>query len=130
MGYEQSNNCNKNIDYEEVKLELEKKIVASLWLQVIGQFAEAIYSSKLLMLDNDSEGEKKITLGQWISAIGQAMEAVGATKQLTTMNKNLVLEAQKLALNGDILQSFGAALQALGGKEVIIEELLMNTPAT
>lgn len=127
MGTDPSkSNKNKGNDYEQIKIDLEKKIVAALWLQAVGQFAEAVYLTKLLMLEDDSEGEKKITIGQWIQAIGQGMEAVGATKQLSTIDRNLILQAQKLAINGDILQSLGAGLQAVGGKEVIFEELLSD----
>lgn len=115
---------NKNIDREKNKLDLEKKLAATLWLQVIGQVGEAIILTKLLMLEDDSEGEKKIALGQWIQTIGQIFEALGTTKQIQTVDKELILEAQKLAINGDTLQSIGAGLQVIGGKEVITEEIL------
>ncbi|WP_078593005.1 hypothetical protein [Evansella clarkii] len=119
----------KNIapeEKEKLREELEQKIIAALWLQVVGQFAEAYYSAQLFALDDESEGEQKISLGQWVQVIGQSLEALGATKQHAAVDPQLLIAAQKLAVNGNALQSLGSAIETIGGKEVILEELLFN----
>lgn len=58
--------------------------------------------------------------------IGQSLEALGATKQLAAVDPQLLIAAQKLAVNGNALQSLGSAIETIGGKEVILEELLFN----
>jgi hypothetical protein len=44
------------------------------------------------------------------------------TKQINNLNKFSILKAQKLSIPGDILQSLGAGLQAIGGKEILMSE--------
>ncbi|WP_409252664.1 hypothetical protein V1502_01670 [Bacillus sp. SCS-153A] len=106
---------------EEIE-KIEKQIAAALWLQSIGQVAEAILVLKLLLLKEESEGEKKTAVGIWIQTIGQIIETVGVTRQLGSLDRITLKEAQRGAIIGDILQSAGAAIEVLGGKQILIED--------
>ncbi|WP_066151852.1 hypothetical protein [Halalkalibacter krulwichiae] len=57
------------------------------------------------------------------NGLGQGLVTIGATKQLTTKD-SLTLSAQKLEIGGNLLQSLGSAIQAIGGEEALIEELV------
>jgi hypothetical protein len=107
---------------EEMIARLEKQIAAALWFQSIGQIVEAILVLKLYLLKEESEGEKKVAVGIWIQTIGQIMETVGVTRQLGDLDRETLKEAQKISIIGDILQSAGAAIEVLGGKQVLVED--------
>ncbi|GAA0322951.1 hypothetical protein GCM10008967_11840 [Bacillus carboniphilus] len=106
---------------EEEISKIEKQIAAAVWLQAIGQTVEAILLLKLLMLKEESEGEIKVATGVWIQTIGQILEALGVTKEITALDKNVLTEAQKIVITGDLLQSVGAAVETIGGKEILVE---------
>lgn len=103
--------------------ELNKKIAVSLWIQFIGQFAEAIYLSQLEKLQPDSSGETKNLIGQWVMTGGQALEAIGQTTQSLTNEQKQQIEAQIQGIQGDALQAIGSALQVVGSKEMLIDYL-------
>lgn len=109
-------------DKTEAILELEKQIAAAVWLQAIGQAAEAVLFSKLLTLKNESgpenDGKRKIEAGLWIQTIGQTMEAIGVSSELSTPVA-LLSTAPRMIITGDLLQSAGAAIEASGGIEVL-----------
>lgn len=113
-----------NSDQEDVKLQLERQIETAVWIQATAQLSKAILVSKLFFVngDQDSIGEQKIVIGTWVQAIGQILEAVGVSKELSTQDKEIILQAQKTAITGDFFQSFGAQVTAIGGIEVIQEE--------
>ena len=117
---EQSNASHK----EALIRNLEKQIVATIWLQALGQLNEAILLSKLILVsDNlDSHGEQKIVVGNWVQAFGLIVEALGVSQELFTIDKEIILRGQKLAITGSFIQSFGAQLEGVGGIEVIQEE--------
>lgn len=106
--------------------ELNQKIAVSLWIQFIGQFAEAIYLSQLEKLQPDSSGELKNLVGQWVMTVGQALEAIGQTTQSLTIEVKQQVEAQIQGIQGDALQALGSALQVVGSKEMLIDYLKEN----
>lgn len=117
-------NQNKFSDRASLIRSLEEQIEVAVWLQAFGQLSEAILLSKLLFIsDNiDSHGEQKIVVGNWVQALGQIMEALGVSQELSTIDKEMILNAQKLAIAGSFIQSFGAQIEGFGGVEVIQEE--------
>lgn len=88
--------------------------------------AEAILLTKLYSLNGDSEGEKKILTGIWVQTIGQLLEATAVTNQINNTNEFSILSSQKIAVTGDIVQSIGSALQALGGEELLLQDGIGN----
>lgn len=111
---------------EELREQLKKQAEIATWIQAVGIIAEAIILTKLLAISEESEGENKVVLGMWIQTIGQLSEAIGVSKQVRAKDLQSLLSAQELSVNGDILQSIGAAIEAIGGKEVIVEEQIKN----
>lgn len=107
---------------EELILSLEKQIAAAVWLQAIGNIAEAILVSKLLLIKEEVQGDTKVVTGIWVQTIGQVMEAIGVTKQIEAVDPSIVFDAQRLTIMGDILQSVGAAVEAIGGKQILQSE--------
>lgn len=107
---------------EEQKVNLEKQIAAVQWIQTMAVLTEAILLTKLYSIDH-SKGEEKILTGIWIQTLGQFTEAVGLTQQVSTSNRDLKFTAEKTATSGSFIQSLGAALQGVGGVEVLSEEV-------
>lgn len=116
---------NKN-NNDKLKLQLEKQIAITQWIQTVGVIAEAILLTKLYSLNGDSEGEKKILTGIWIQTIGQLLEATAVSNQINNKNEYSILSSQKIAVTGDIVQSIGSALQALGGEELLLQDGIGN----
>ena len=116
----------KEKQLEELRDQLKKQAEIATWIQAVGIIAEAIILTKLLAISEESEGENKVVLGMWIQTIGQLSEAIGVSKQVRAQDRQSLLSAQHLSVKGDILQSIGAAIEAIGGKEVIVEEQIKN----
>ncbi|MED1604033.1 hypothetical protein P4U90_01740 [Cytobacillus kochii] len=116
---------------EEKIKNIESNIVITQWIQVVGVLSEAVLLTKLYKLkDSDninSTGEGKILSGIWVQTIGQLAEATGVTKQLETLDELTLLKFQEIAVAGDLLQSIGAGLQAIGGEQILAEDGLGNT---
>ena|SRR5699024_2851763 len=115
---------------DELIQELNQKIAASLWLQFVGQFAEAIYLSQLTKLQPETSGEINNLVGQWILTVGQALEAIGQTRQNLTSEQKVQIEAQIQGIQGDALQGIGSALQVVAGEEALIEYLNESSEET
>jgi len=107
---------------KELILSLEKGIAICQWIQAGAVFTEAVLLTRLYFLNGESSAEQKILAGIWTQTIGQLMEAHGVTKQIMNLNDISQLKAQKLTVAGDILQSLGSGLQAIGGEEALISE--------
>jgi hypothetical protein len=107
---------------EEMIAKIEKQIAAALWVQSIAQIVEAVLVLKLYLLKDESEGEKKVANGVWIQTIGQIIETLGATRQLGDLDFATLKEAQRITIIGDALQSAGAAIEVIGGKQVLVED--------
>ncbi|WP_421382923.1 hypothetical protein ACOJQI_01670 [Bacillus salacetis] len=107
---------------EEMILKIEKQIAAALWVQSIAQIIEAVLVLKLYLLKEESEGETKVALGVWTQTIGQIIETIGVTKQIGELDREILKEAQRISIIGDILQSAGAAIEVLGGKQILVED--------
>ncbi|ASV68511.1 hypothetical protein MKX67_18860 [Cytobacillus sp. FSL W7-1323] len=115
---------------EEKIKNIESNIVITQWIQVVGVLSEAVLLTKLYLLkDNDNinlTGEGKILSGIWVQTIGQLVEATGVTKQLETLDDLTLLKFQEIAVAGDLLQSIGAGLQAIGGEQILAEDGIGN----
>ncbi|MFC3885739.1 hypothetical protein ACFOU2_20590 [Bacillus songklensis] len=118
------NNAYNNGENKDLILDLEKQAVAGVWIQTFGLIIEAVSLSKLLLVSEElnTPGERQITLGVWISTIGQLIEAIGASTEISTTDRTIIIEGQKMAITGDWLKSFGAAIEATGGTKVLSEE--------
>src|SRR5699024_11067457 len=112
---------------DELIQELNQKIAASLWLQFVGQFAEAIYLSQLAKLQPESNEEIINLVGQWMLTVGQALEAIGQTRQNLTSEQKAQIEAQIQGIQGDALQAIGSALQVVASEEMLIDYLNDNS---
>ncbi|MFD1705637.1 hypothetical protein ACFSCZ_02595 [Siminovitchia sediminis] len=66
--------------------------------------------------------------GTWIQAAGQVLEALGVPKEVAKDNIEIIIDGQRLAITGDILQGAGALIAAAGGTEVFYEEYTTNVP--
>lgn len=110
------------VHHEEQKLILEKHIATAQWVQAIAMLTEAILISKLHLISNQSEGEDKVLTGIWVQTLGQLLESLGYTQQVSASDTYSKLNAQKTEITGDFLQSLGAALQGIGGVEVLNED--------
>jgi hypothetical protein len=115
-----------NKDKKELITSIEKRIAICQWIQAGAVFTEAILLTRLYFLNEETTGEQKILAGIWTQTIGQLIEAYGVTKQINNLNKFSLLEAQKLSVTGDILQSLGAGLQAIGGEEILMADGIGN----
>jgi hypothetical protein len=111
---------------KELIQSLEKGIAVCQWIQAGAVFTEAILLTRLYFLNGESSAEQKILAGIWTQTIGQLIEAHGVTKQIKNLNKISLLKAQKLTVTGDILQSLGSGLQAIGGEEVLMSDGIGN----
>ncbi|MBY0099377.1 DUF6944 family repetitive protein [Mesobacillus maritimus] len=111
---------------KELIQSLEKGIAVCQWIQAGAVFTEAILLTRLYFLNGESSAEQKILAGIWTQTIGQLIEAHGVTKQINNLNEISLLQAQKLTVTGDILQSLGSGLQAIGGEEVLISDGIGN----
>lgn len=107
---------------EELILQIEKQISAALWVQAMAQITEAILLTKLYTLNGESEGEAKIVTGVWVQAIGQTIEAVAVTKEISITDPAFVRQLRKILVSSDLIQSAGAAIEAVGGAQVLAEE--------
>ncbi|MGC4379297.1 hypothetical protein WD019_20635 [Fictibacillus sp. Mic-4] len=58
----------------------------------------------------------------WLATIGKVVVAIGVSEQILTTDKGLKLQGQQIAVTGDWIQTFGTALEAIGGTEVLSEE--------
>jgi len=112
---------------DELIQELNQKIAASLWLQFVGQFAEAIYLSQLAKLQPESNEEIINLVGQWMLTVGQALEDIGQTRQNLTSEQKAQIEAQIQGIQGDALQAIGSALQVVASEEMLIDYLNDNS---
>ncbi|RSD25898.1 hypothetical protein [Mesobacillus subterraneus] len=110
-----------DVSKNERILEIEKQIAATLWVQAVAQITEAILLAKLLDLKGETEGERKILTGVWVQTIGQTIEVLAVTKEISAVDPEIIREAQKIIVAADLLQSAGAAIEAVGGKQVITE---------
>jgi hypothetical protein len=119
----QSNRASKN---EELKAAIEKQIEAMQWIQAVAVFTEAILVSKLYTLKEDFDGERNIVIGIWIQTIGQLIESTGVSKQIRTNDEIEIIRGQKMLVTGDFLQAIGAALQAIGGEELLLADRIGN----
>ncbi|NYV65350.1 hypothetical protein HYI36_08815 [Bacillus sp. Gen3] len=110
-------------DKSQLKSKYEKQVELGVWISVIGHLIEAVSLSELQALEEETNlGEKQILSGVWMQAFGHLLEAIGVSKQLATLDQKSYFDAQKLAITGDVLVSIGAALDVLGGLEVLEEE--------
>lgn len=109
---------------EETKISFEKQVALGIWIQAIGQLIELAGLEKLNRLSENSNepGEVQILSGAFLQTLGLIFEGIGVSNQLSVENSDLIIKAQKLAITGDWLQSVGAALEAVGGTEVLMKE--------
>ncbi|EKN66926.1 hypothetical protein BABA_13597 [Neobacillus bataviensis LMG 21833] len=93
-------------------------------MQVLGQIIELKGLSELFHLEEDSNkiGEQQILTGVWTRTIGQILEAISVTKQLGETDLVKLNQEQKIAITGDLLVSIGAAIEVIGGINVLEEE--------
>lgn len=123
--YNLRNDNEKMTDSNDKKIvELEKQVSLGLWIQVIGQIIEVKGLSGLIQIENDAntKGEQQILAGVWIKTIGQLLEAISVSAQIRETDKIKLLEEQNIAITGDLLVSLGAAIEVMGGLEVLKEE--------
>lgn len=125
MNNTQDEKVNNN---DELVSKIEKQIAVTQWIQATGVFAEAILLTKLYAIKENSNttGEQKILAGIWVQTIGQLVEAASVTKQLDAADELILYKAQRLAIAGDLGQSIGAALQAIGGEEILLADGIGN----
>ncbi|MBN6887453.1 hypothetical protein ACUXCC_005403 [Cytobacillus horneckiae] len=114
---------------EEIR-SIESNIAITQWIQLVGVLSEAVLLTKLYNLKDgqnlNSNGEGKILSGIWVQTIGQLAEATGVTKQLESLDDLTLLKFQEIAVAGDLLQSIGAGLQAIGGEQILAEDGIGN----
>ena len=65
--------------------------------------------------------ERKIETGLWVQTIGQIIETLSVSKQVSLSDNRSILNAQRMVILGDLLQSAGAATEAKGGIEILSE---------
>jgi hypothetical protein len=106
---------------EELILQIEKQIAASLWIQAVAQINEAILLTKLYTLNGESEGEAKIVTGVWVQAIGQTIEALAVTKEISANDPAFNSQLQRIIIISDAIQSAGAAVEAAGGTQLLAQ---------
>lgn len=109
---------------EQEKISIEKEVAFGIWIQAIGQLIELAGLEKLSQLEGNTNslGEREILSGAFLQTLGLIFEGIGVSNQIAVNDDQLILGAQKLAITGDWLQSIGAALEAIGGTELLYEE--------
>ncbi len=110
----------------EEKAGYEQQVAVAQWIQAFGVFYEAILLSKLYSFTEESGGDTKIIIGIWVQTLGQLVEASAVSAQLTALSESALLKAQQFAVSGDLLQSVGAGLQAIGGEEILAADGIGN----
>lgn len=120
---------NKDVENEDLKLQLEKQIVAAIWAKTLAQISEVVSLTKLYSINGDLKlpNKRQILTGVWIQTIGQISEALGTSQELLTTDKKELLEIQKFLIRSDWVQAFGNAVEAIGQTNVIREELVDGT---
>lgn len=113
--YKEKNDLSK----EELIAQIEKQISISLYIQAAAQITEAVLLSRLYALKDETDGESEVVAGVWIQSIGQTIEAIAVSKELSAMNQEDLIALQKIIVSSDFIQSFGAAIEGIGGLKVL-----------
>ncbi|WP_079504478.1 hypothetical protein [Mesobacillus jeotgali] len=113
---------------EELIAQIEKQISISLYIQAAAQITEAILLSRLYALKEETDGESEIVTGVWLQSIGQTIEAIAVSKELSAINQEDLITLEKIIVSSDFIQSFGAAIEGIGGLKVLRQTPLPFIP--
>ncbi|WP_100372042.1 hypothetical protein [Bacillus sp. FJAT-45037] len=116
-------------DYNPALKAAESKIFAGVWIQFLGTALEAQGSTEAYFIElegNDPEdfrAERQALFGVYLQLTGNFLAAIGISQELSPI-RAVQIKGAKLGIIGAWFESFGAAIEALGETDQLLEDLI------